>query len=214
MRPALNVWIACGQGLKMWGALSELEELKRVPDTSGFQRLNPGDSLTFVSHAWNISLDPASGAAPPRIYLFYHLLICWYIYAGTYACMHTGIIAPPSYGSADPAPPPQNTNPPLLRVSCHKVATARPSDRLLQISTCAWRGRCRARSRSGLAGWVNLHRALEPEFCIGAGSLSGLQRRWASRRRVGAQWANASRPLGRFVYSTYTAVKDNTQGGQ
>ena len=45
----------------MWGVLSELEELKQVPDTSGFQRLNPGDNLTFVSHAWNISLDPTSG---------------------------------------------------------------------------------------------------------------------------------------------------------
>ena len=45
----------------MWGVLSELEELKRVPDTSGFQQLQPGDSLTFVSHAWNISLDPTSG---------------------------------------------------------------------------------------------------------------------------------------------------------
>ena len=50
----------------MWGVLSELEELKQVPNTSGFQQLNPGDNLTFVSHAWNISLDPTSGAVTAR----------------------------------------------------------------------------------------------------------------------------------------------------
>ena len=37
-----------------------------------------------------------------------------------------------------------------------------------------------------------------------AGAMVSLQRRWPAANRVGAQWANASRPLGRFLYSTYT----------
>jgi hypothetical protein len=37
-----------------------------------------------------------------------------------------------------------------------------------------------------------------------AGAIASLQRQWAAVGRTGAQWANASRPLGRFVYSSYT----------
>jgi hypothetical protein len=54
------------QGLKFWGVLEELEELKRVPDVAapGWRQLGSSDSLNFSSHAWKITLDAASGPAP------------------------------------------------------------------------------------------------------------------------------------------------------
>ena len=56
-------WRAPAQGLQFWGVLSELEQLKKVPDVTadGWKQLAPGDSLSFGSHAWNVSLDPTSG---------------------------------------------------------------------------------------------------------------------------------------------------------
>lgn len=42
--------------------LGHLEALWQRPDTSGFAELGASDALNFSSHAWTVSIDPATGA--------------------------------------------------------------------------------------------------------------------------------------------------------
>ncbi|KAK9821791.1 hypothetical protein WJX81_004092 [Elliptochloris bilobata] len=50
------------EGQKARDALTQLDALWQPPSTAGFQALGMHDTLTFASHAWTISLDPATGA--------------------------------------------------------------------------------------------------------------------------------------------------------
>lgn len=49
------------QGRHMRGVLSQLEGLWQQPSVAGFRCLGASDALTFTSHAWTLSLDPATG---------------------------------------------------------------------------------------------------------------------------------------------------------
>ena len=42
--------------------LGQLEALWQRPDTSSFAELGANDALNFSSHAWTVSIDPATGA--------------------------------------------------------------------------------------------------------------------------------------------------------
>ena len=42
--------------------LGQLEALWHRPDTSGFAELGANDALNLSSHAWTVSIDPATGA--------------------------------------------------------------------------------------------------------------------------------------------------------
>ena len=44
--------------------LSQLEALWQRPGASSFAQLGAADALNFSSHAWTVSLDPATGALP------------------------------------------------------------------------------------------------------------------------------------------------------
>ena len=42
--------------------LGQLEALWQRPDTSSFAELGATDVMNFSSHAWTVSIDPATGA--------------------------------------------------------------------------------------------------------------------------------------------------------
>ncbi len=52
------------QGQELRGALSHLEALWQRPDASSFAKLGASDVLNFSSHAWTVSVDPATGVLP------------------------------------------------------------------------------------------------------------------------------------------------------
>ena len=41
--------------------LRQLEGLWQQPSVAEFRRLSTSDALTFTSHAWTLSIDPATG---------------------------------------------------------------------------------------------------------------------------------------------------------
>ena len=60
------------QGREMRAALRQLDLLWQRPDTRGFAALGANDSLTFSSHAWTVSIDPATGALPSALQHMLH----------------------------------------------------------------------------------------------------------------------------------------------
>ena len=49
------------QGQHMRSSLRQLEGLWQQPSVAEFRRLSTSDALTFTSHAWTLSIDPATG---------------------------------------------------------------------------------------------------------------------------------------------------------
>lgn len=49
------------QGQHMRSNLRQLEGLWQQPSVADFRRLSTSDALTFTSHAWTLSIDPATG---------------------------------------------------------------------------------------------------------------------------------------------------------